>query len=182
MSSYLPQIISSVITLVIATILRAVLITLIRKYGHLYSGFERHTAHIIRICTIFVNLATIIGLIVIWGVDTRNLVVALSSVFAVIGVALFAQWSILSNITAGIIIFFTTPFRIGDHIRLLDKDMPLEAKVEDIFTFYTHLRTRDGGLHIFPNSLLLQKAISVIPEDNTKPEDYFPEFNNTFEK
>ncbi|MPN48935.1 hypothetical protein SDC9_196548 [bioreactor metagenome] len=40
--------------------------------------------------------------------------------------------------------------------------MPIEARIEDIFTFYTHLRTKDGGIHIFPNALLLQKAISVL--------------------
>jgi len=104
----------------------------------------------------------------------------LSSIFAVIGVALFAQWSILSNITAGIIIYFSAPFKIGDYIRILDKDMPIEARVEDIFTFYTHLRTRDGGVHIFPNSLLLQKAVSVIEEDESKSDDQFPTFNNAY--
>ena len=63
-----------------------------------------------------------------------------------------------------------TVFQIGDHIRILDKDMPIEATVEDIFTFYTHLRTTDGGLRIFPNSLLLQKAITVVNnEDKDMP-------------
>jgi len=122
------------------------------------------------------NLAAMLVLIVISGVDTRNLFVALSSVFAVIGVALFAQWSILSNITAGIIIYFSAPFKIGDYIRILDKDMPIEARVEDIFTFYTHLRTKDGGIHIFPNALLLQKAISVM---QIKDEN-FPTFPDAF--
>ena len=43
------------------------------------------------------------------------------------GVAMFAQWSILSNITSGIILFFSFPFKIGDLILIHDKDFPIEA-------------------------------------------------------
>jgi small-conductance mechanosensitive channel len=85
---------------------------------------------------------------------------------AVIGVALFAQWSMLSNITAGVIIFFSAPYKIGDYISIIDKDMPIEAMVEGVYTFYTHLRTKDGIKHVFPNSLLLQKAVTILKEDN----------------
>lgn len=144
------------------TVIRLIINKLIVKYASVNTKIESRTNHIIRVCSILINSTGIIILIMIWGVDPHNLFVALSSIFAVIGVALFAQWSILSNITAGIIIFFTSPFKIGDYIKIIDKDFPLEAKVEDIFTFYTHLRTKDGGLHVFPNSLLLQRAISVL--------------------
>lgn len=180
MTQYLPQIIGTLITLATATILKFILKRLVQKYGHINLKFETRINQVIRIFNIFLNLASLIVLIVIWGVDTKNLFIALSSIFAVIGVALFAQWSILSNITAGIIIYFSAPFKIGDYIRILDKDMPIEAKVEDIYTFYTHLKTRDGGIHIFPNSLLLQKAISVIGEGDEKPDDHFPIFNEVF--
>ncbi|MEA4936141.1 MAG: mechanosensitive ion channel [Paludibacter sp.] len=162
MIAYLPQIIGTLITFVVAFGLKIIIRRLVQKYGRFSTIVEARISQINRILSIFINLAAVIILIVIWGVDTRNLFVALSSVFAVIGVALFAQWSILSNITAGIIIYFSAPFKIGDYIRIIDKDMPIEARIEDIFTFYTHLRTKDGGIHIFPNALLLQKAISVL--------------------
>ncbi len=45
----------------------------------------------------------------------------LSSIFAVLGVALFAQWSILSNLTASVLIFFVFPYRIGDRVKVSDK-------------------------------------------------------------
>ncbi len=182
MTQYLPQIIGTLITLLATTIFKFILKRLVQKYGHINLKFESRINQVIRIFNIFFNLASLIVLIVIWGVDTRNLFLALSSIFAVIGVALFAQWSILSNITAGIIIYFSAPFKIGDYIRILDREMPIEAKVEDIYTFYTHLRTRDGATHIFPNSLLLQKAISVIGEGESedKPDNHFPTFNNIY--
>ncbi|GAB1415834.1 hypothetical protein MASR2M117_12400 [Paludibacter sp.] len=162
---YLPQIIASVIALALVAVLKVVTKQLVYKYRHFNVRFEVRYNQVIRIFNIFFNLAGVIILIMIWGVDTRNLFVALSSVFAVIGVALFAQWSILSNITAGIIIYFSAPYKIGDFIKILDKDTPIEARVESINTFYTHLRTRDGGVHVFPNALLLQKAVAVLEEE-----------------
>lgn len=100
-------------------------------------------------------------LITLWGVDRRQILVVLSSIFAVIGVAMFAQWSMLSNITAGIIIFFAFPFRIGDRIRIIDKDNPIEAEIADIRSFYTLLKTDDGEKISFPNNQLLQKGILI---------------------
>lgn len=175
MQTYLVKIISSAIIIIAAIIIRYIIIKVIRKYAKVSAKIESRTNHIIRVCTIFTNSGCLLTLIIIWGVDPRNLLVALSSIFAIIGVALFAQWSMLSNVTAGIIIFFTAPFRIGDYIRIIDKDTPLEAWIEDIYSFYTHLRTKDGCLHIYPNSLLLQKGISILkdPELENKQESSF---------
>ncbi len=100
-------------------------------------------------------------LISIWGVDTKNLLLAISSAFAVIGVAFFAQWSILSNVTAGIVLFFSLNFRIGDKIKIHDKDFPMEAVITDIKTFYICLETDSGEKIIYPNNLILQKGISL---------------------
>jgi len=175
----LPQIISTVIILLMALVLRFVIVKIIRKYATISAKIEPKTNHIIRICSIFINLTCLLTLITIWGVDPHNVFVALSSIFAIIGVAFFAQWSVLSNITAGIILFFTSPFRVGDYIRILDKDIPLEARIEDIYSFYTHLRTKDGCLHIFPNTLMLQKGISIIKEADNE-EDKTSTFNNSF--
>lgn len=169
MQTYLVKIISTAIIIVLTVVIRYIVIKIIRKYARLSAKIESRTNHIIRVCTILANSACLLMLVVLWGVDPRNLFVVASSVFAVIGVALFAQWSILSNITAGIIIFFTAPFRIGDYIRIMDKDVPLDAQIEGIFSFYTHLRTKDGCLHIYPNSLMLQKGISILKEPD--PED-----------
>jgi small-conductance mechanosensitive channel len=162
METYIVQIIASVITLFITAAVRIISSKLIRKYGKISLKIESRTSQIIRVLFIIINSACIITLIIIWGVNPKNVFVALSSIFAVIGVALFAQWSILSNISAGIILFFTAPFKVGDIIRIMDKDFPMEAKIENMYTFYTHLRTEDGELHVYPNSLFLQKGISVV--------------------
>ncbi|MDR2963943.1 MAG: mechanosensitive ion channel family protein [Bacteroidales bacterium] len=105
-------------------------------------------------------------LVGLWGVDTKNLIVALSSVFAVIGVAFFAQWSILSNITAGIVIYFSLPLKIGDRIKIIDKDFSSELIVDDIKTFYLSMHSDEGERIIYPNNLLLQKGIAVMSAKN----------------
>lgn len=68
--------------------------------------------------------------------------------------------------------FFTFPFRIGDTIRVHDKDFPIEAQIEDIKAFHTILRTKDGEIITYPNSLLLQKGVSIVPVKNEDKEFY----------
>lgn len=162
MERYIIQIIATAVLVISLPIIKYVVRNLIQKYAIFSKKLESRTQQVIRVFNIMINIMFAICFIIIWGVDPRNLLIAVSSIFAVIGVAMFAQWSLLSNITAGIIIFFTSTFRIGDYIRVLDKDMPFDAHVEDILSFHTILRTREGEIISYPNSLFFQKGISVI--------------------
>ena len=110
-------------------------------------------------------------LAIAWGMGLTELSLIFSSVFAVIGVALFAIWSILSNITSGVILFFSFPYKIGDKIKIHDKDLPIEAIIEDIKAFHLHLRTLEGELITYPNNLILQKAVSLVEKDVYLDED-----------
>ena len=116
-------------------------------------------------------IATVVSIIVffilkrlvsIWGVKPDQIFVFISSILTLVGVGFFAQWSILSNVTAGVILFFSFPFKIGDRIRIMDKDFPIEAEIKDISSFYTLLKTDSGENISVPNNLLLQKAIEII--------------------
>ena len=78
----------------------------------------------------------------VFGAQFRDIAVIFSSVFAIIGIALFAIWSILSNITSGIIMFFNFPYKVGDKIAIHDKDFPLTAIIEDIRAFQLHLNRK----------------------------------------
>lgn len=156
----MPQIIATLISFIFFPVFKFIFRKIIEKFA-IISGKSNRKNHILRVIFSMINILWISILIMIWGVDPGNIWVAVSSMFAVIGVAFFAQWSILSNVTAGIIIFFTSPFKIGDKVHILDKDAPVEAEIEDILTFHTHLRTIDGELIVYPNSLFLQKGVSV---------------------
>ena len=85
-----------------------------------------------------------------------------SSVFAVIGVALFAQWSILSNVTSSLIIFFTFPAKVGDRIRVPDHENPVEGVIKEITLFQVELRDKDNNPIFYPNNLLLQKPVQKL--------------------
>lgn len=161
MKQYIPQVIATGVILLLNPLLKVFLSKIIRRSGELMLKSDVRMMQVVRIVNILVNFSCILTLTIIWGVKPENLLVAISSIFAVVGVAMFAQWSILSNITAGIIIFFSMPFRIGDEIKIMDKDYPIEATIENIFTFVIHLRSKEGELIVLSNSLFLQKTVSV---------------------
>jgi len=160
---YTHQILVTGILLIVLIFLRIIADKLIRRYAKTSQILEHRANLVIKYVHIFINLFIIISLIVIWGVQTKDIFITISSITTVIGVAMFAQWSILSNITSGMILFFSFPFRIGDTIKIHDKDFPIEAEIEDISAFHVNLKTKDGEKIIFPNNLLLQKGISIIP-------------------
>lgn len=108
-------------------------------------------------------------LITFLGIQYSQIFIFLSSVFAVIGVALFAQWSILSNITASLIIFFGFPYRVGDHIRVVDKDGDISGVIEEISLFHVLIKQNDE-LITYPNTLILQKAVVKLPTANASTE------------
>ncbi|MEZ5018421.1 MAG: mechanosensitive ion channel [Flavipsychrobacter sp.] len=98
-------------------------------------------------------------LMLIWGVNQSRLLFFLSSFLTVLGVAFVAQWSILSNITATIILFFNHPVRIGDYISVAEKDAVVEGKVSDIGIFFISIKTKEGELITIPSNVFIQKAI-----------------------
>ena len=125
----------------------------------------QRTRLVVRYINTLATFFVLFTILLIWGVDADQVGLMFSSVFAVIGVGLFAIWSLLSNVTAGVIIFFYYPFKIGDKIKILDKDFPIDkATIEDIKAFQLHLRTENGELVTYPNNLLLQKSIAKIEE------------------
>lgn len=106
--------------------------------------------------------------IIILGVELKQFVIFISSILAVLGIGFFAQWSLLSNLTASFILFFYHPIRIGDHIRILDKDYELKGKVKDIRGFYLLLKTNNNQLITIPNSILLQKGIELLKNNENE--------------
>ena len=128
----------------------------------LHIGIEKRTNLVIKYIHLLINILAAISLIVIWGVQKNDIMITLSSIATVVGVAMFAQWSILSNITSGVILFFSFPFKIGDVIKVHDKDFPFEGEIIDINAFHTDRITKEGERLVYPNNLLLQKGISIV--------------------
>lgn len=110
-----------------------------------------------------VSLVMFIGLsAVVLDIGFGDISLFLSSIFAVLGVALFAQWSILSNLTASVLIFFFFPYRIGDKIQVLEKDADIRGKIIDITMFHVLIRHEDGDEISYPNNMILQKGVAKL--------------------
>jgi small-conductance mechanosensitive channel len=159
---YLRQEIATGLVIIVVVALRIIVTKAVKSYAKSHTVMERRTNLVIKYIHLLISILAIISLIVIWGVQKNDILITISSIATVVGVAMFAQWSILSNITSGIILFFSFPFKIGDIIKVHDKDFNIEAEIIDITAFHTDLMTQDGERIVYPNSLLLQKGISIV--------------------
>ncbi|TDY98737.1 UNVERIFIED_ORG: mechanosensitive ion channel-like protein [Herbaspirillum seropedicae] len=87
--------------------------------------------------------------------------------FAAVGaVAFFAVWSVLSNLFCAILIFTTSPFRVGDMIEVLEGgDKPgVKGRVLDINLVYTTLLEEGQEQEAktilqLPNSMFFQRIV-----------------------
>lgn len=107
------------------------------------------------------TILLIIGLTSVWGLNSSDVVLFISSILTVLGVAFFAQWSHLSNITGGVMLFFNSSIRIGDQVAILDKDFDIQGSVKDIQTFYVVIETDEKKLISIPNNIFFQKSFTV---------------------
>lgn len=107
--------------------------------------------------------------LLIWGVKQSDVAVFAGSVLTVVGIAFFAQWSILSNVTSSIIIFFNFPIKLNDFILILEgKDYEIEGKVIDIGLFFVTLETKDSARITLPNNVFITKTIKTISNKPNK--------------
>lgn len=143
----------------------------IRKVAARHSASDLRAVYISRILNIGLTFCGILVVCFIFGLGFSDISVFLSSIFAVVGVALFAQWSILSNVTASMLIFFGFPYKIGDTIRIVDKDDDISGVIIEISMFHVIIRRATGDIINYPNSIILQKAVIKFehPELLAKP-------------
>lgn len=120
----------------------------------------------LRMINLLLTIAALVFMSAIWGVKQTDIVVFISSVMAVLGIAFVAQWSLLSNITAGLILFFNHPLKIGDHIKVIEKDFVIEGIVNDITFFFIHIKTENKEKITISNTVILQKTISIVLSQN----------------
>ncbi len=163
MNSHFIQIIQTlvvIVALVVAHFITRHLVKNMLKKFHFSLQRRRLT---LKAINLMLSIMAVVFISAIWGVKQADLVVFISSALAILGIAFVAQWSILSNITAGLILFFTHPLKLGDHIKVIEKDFVIEGTIDDITYFFVHIKTKDKERITISNSLIMQKAISIVP-------------------
>lgn len=98
------------------------------------------------------------------GVSGSVLWTAFTGFAAVAAIAFFAAWSVLTNLFCALLLLITRPFRLHDHIELLENGerAGLRGRVVDMNLIYvtleeTHPAGGDSLLRV-PNSLFFQRA------------------------
>ncbi|KGK59161.1 small-conductance mechanosensitive channel [Xanthomonas arboricola] len=155
--------INIVLILAVAALTRLLLRQLLRRLCAHYNVPVEITIGIRRVGSFVISLSAVLISLHILGVSTGVLWTAFTSFAAVGAVAFFAAWSVLSNIFCTFLIITTRPFRLHDHIELLEGgDKPgLKGRVIDINVIYTTLEeTGDhaGSVLQVPNSLFFQRT------------------------
>jgi small-conductance mechanosensitive channel len=125
----------------------------------------------IKAVLLFTTMTTIILLTGVWGFKQNEIALFASTILTALGIAFFAQWSLLSNITSSILIFFNHPIKIGNTIKVLQKDCDYEGEVTDLNYFFVHLKTKDNEIITIPNSHFFEKSFSISEQKETKKDN-----------
>ncbi|MDP5032952.1 MAG: mechanosensitive ion channel family protein [Paraglaciecola sp.] len=129
------------------------------------SGFKSEQVakayHMVRLVCATVTIAVVL---LIWGIDFSGLLIFSTSIITLLGVALFASWSILSNVTSFFILLFHTSFRRGNYIRVIDADNYIEGYIAELGLLNTKLTTSTNEHVVYPNNLLLARPVFVNPD------------------
>lgn len=161
MDTYKIQILETLAALILYVAVFFITKTLINnalKNAHLQRARRKiivKAVHLFSLITVATLLAGI------WGLKQEEIAVFASTILTAFGIAFFAQWSLLSNITSSVILFFNHPLKLGDTIRVLDKDCPFEGEITELTYFFVHLKTANGEIITIPNAMIFQKSISV---------------------
>lgn len=124
-----------------------------------YSFDMARSEFIIRIIRVSINISFLIALGIIWEVSLKGISLYLASLITILGVGLVANWSIVSNITASLILFFFFPFKIGSRVKILDGDNSVQGTVLNLSLFSINLELEDGTEAFYPNNVAIQKGI-----------------------
>ncbi len=143
---------------------RKVASKVIRKYGSKKDIAMPRVIYTIKYFNFIIFVFCLLFLGLIWDISFEGFSVYFLSFFTVAGVALFAAWSILSNVTAAVILFFYFPYRIGTKITVMDGDNTVDGVVFDLNLFSMVIKVADGEVVNYPNNLVLQKGIKIKEE------------------
>lgn len=149
----------SLLALITSLVVYRIIINYISK-GIKIERVQKRTGLIRGILKFIITLAGIIILVYIWGFNTQNVWVMITSILALVAIGFIAVWSLLSNIIAALLIFFTSPFKVGNHIQVIPEN--IEGQVIEIGSMFTKLRTEEGDYINIPNNLLFQRITKTI--------------------
>jgi small-conductance mechanosensitive channel len=153
------RIIYTAIVLITLFFIRFIVNKSLKKIHHKFDLHKARLAVITKLTNVLLYVTTIVFVAFVWGVEEKQLLIYISSFLTLLGIAFFAQWSILSNITAGLILFINYPVKIGSTITIMEKDNDITGEISDIGIFFITLKTEKKDFITLPNSIILQRMV-----------------------
>jgi len=114
------------------------------------------------------NIISLVLILFVWGFDFNGLMTMSVGLIALLGVSLFASWSILSNVTAFFVLVFHESYKRGNFIRVIAGDNYLEGYISEINLFNTKLITEDKEVIVYPNIQLMSNPAVINPRSRYK--------------
>ena len=169
MEAYKIQIIESIIALLIFLISKFTLRYFV-KLKILKSFFKNsEKKDVLKLINLILAVIFVIIIVAIWSVKQENILIVASSLLTVLGVSLFAEMSILSNITACLILFFQHPIKVGDTVAITHEGKDIEGELIGITYFFAFIKTPNSGTLTIPNALFLKSSFRIL-EKSSKSE------------
>lgn len=139
--------------------------------ARLVKGTERRKARkdavlkVTRTLRLVTGFFSLLIIMVVWGIEFSSVTIFASTTVTLLGVALFASWSLLSNITAYFVLLFHPSFTRGTFVRIIEADNYVEGYVADLALFSLELITENKATIVYPNNMLLSRVVLVDPPD-----------------
>ena len=86
-----------------------------------------------------------------------ELMTILTATVAMVAIGFIAVWSMVSNVTATLLLVTVRPFNIGDTVKFAGEEVG--GKVIDVNLFYTTVQAVDGDCYQIPNNMFFQKVL-----------------------
>ena len=182
LTTYKLNIILSLIVILLYLLLRKLVAPKIEAFveqGQLKEAVSDKANTTLGLFSFVISVAIIL---LIWGFDFKGLLTVSASILALTGVAMFASWSVLSNVTAFFLLLFNKSYRRGDFVRVINLDNYIEGYISEINLFNTKLISENREVIIYPNNQLVAFPTVINPRDRFSVVGKITEFKEETEK
>ena len=161
-SDHILELILTLILILVYYFLRLISKRLVKRHAHENQFAVSRELYVKKLINVGLFIILIFSVGTLWEISIKGLSFYFASIFTVVGVGLFATWSMLSNLTASVILFFFFPHRIGGKVKIIDGDNSVEGTILDISLFYIQIETTEKQVVSYPNNLAIQKPFIQI--------------------
>ena len=119
----------------------------------------------VRIARVITGIVGLLVIVLVWGIEFNSVLIFATTTITLLGVAFFASWSLLSNVTAHFVLLLQPSFKHGVFIRIIEADNYTEGYISELNLFNTTLITENEEMIVYPNNLLLGRQALINPRD-----------------